>query len=369
MIDVPVVPPIDWYRDPELTELTSMTVSPDGRVFGHVAGWGTPHISFPGRRVTPPRSRDGYSHFMTGMMQVQDGDDVRPISVGRLIMSCPHAGMTLSSSAAQDFYADSGAVAATVCVFEDQHGIAIAGAIEPGLDELTLRRFRACGLSGDWRDVGGHLSLVGVISVGVSGFPIPRARVASGAPLALVAAGALAPPTVESFARRIDLTWLAGREQEQAPALSIDADELAEQVAAKLHLRQQTVTLADREAALVASLDDTATTVDTLWAEVDDTSTRITQMFAALDDTVEALNWVSDAGGLPEYIDRIRKHLQEKGMEESHAIATAVNAAKKMCAEGDTNLPSVQQVNAKSRAEACAAVADWEAKKARTRTS
>ena len=80
-------------------------------------------------------------------------------------------------------------------------------------------------------------------------------------------------------------------------------------------------------------------------------------------------NWVDRAGGLPSYIERIAKHLHyEEGMDIGHAIATAVNVVKKMCATGDLNLPGVQQVNAKSRAEACAAVAEWEAKKARARS-
>lgn len=81
------------------------------------------------------------------------------------------------------------------------------------------------------------------------------------------------------------------------------------------------------------------------------------------------MNWVEQTGGLPTYIKRIAKHLQRKGMTESHAIATAVNAAKKMCATGDVNFPGVQAVNAASRAEACAAVADWERKKAQAHAS
>lgn len=83
----------------------------------------------------------------------------------------------------------------------------------------------------------------------------------------------------------------------------------------------------------------------------------------------ETFNWVDDVGGLPSYIKRISKHLQRKGMSESHAIASAVNAAKKMCATGDLNWPGLQNVNPGSRAEACASVASWEAKKARARAS
>jgi hypothetical protein len=84
----------------------------------------------------------------------------------------------------------------------------------------------------------------------------------------------------------------------------------------------------------------------------------------AIDDN--EFNWVEKVGGLPKYIKRIAKHLQEKGMKQGHAIATAVNAVKKACATGDLNFPGIQHENAGSRAEACAAVAEWEEKKARS---
>lgn len=88
---------------------------------------------------------------------------------------------------------------------------------------------------------------------------------------------------------------------------------------------------------------------------------------ATLDDRIaSAFNWVEKVGGLPKFIKRIKNHLVKKGMATSRAIATAVNVVKKMCASGDTNWPGRQEVNAGSRAEACAAVAQWEAKKARS---
>ena len=79
-------------------------------------------------------------------------------------------------------------------------------------------------------------------------------------------------------------------------------------------------------------------------------------------------NWVDRAGGLPTYIERIAKHLHyEKGMEMGRAIATAVNVVKKMCATGDLNWPGLQQVRPSSRAQACKAVAEWEAMKKRSK--
>ena len=74
-------------------------------------------------------------------------------------------------------------------------------------------------------------------------------------------------------------------------------------------------------------------------------------------------NWIERQGGLPSYIERIAVHLHAKGMPISQAIATGVNAAKKMCATGDLNWPGLQHVNPGSRSEACAAVARWEAMK------
>lgn len=81
-------------------------------------------------------------------------------------------------------------------------------------------------------------------------------------------------------------------------------------------------------------------------------------------------NWVEQTGTghLPNYIRRIANHLMKKpGYTESRAIAVAVNAAKRMCASGDVNWPGKQSVNPVSRAEACKAVAEWEAKRAQAK--
>ena len=80
-------------------------------------------------------------------------------------------------------------------------------------------------------------------------------------------------------------------------------------------------------------------------------------------------NWVEQTGGLPKYIDRMRKAIKRKNPEwtDGRAIATAVNACRRMCATGDLNFPGLQQAGPPSRAAACAAVADWERKKAQAR--
>lgn len=78
------------------------------------------------------------------------------------------------------------------------------------------------------------------------------------------------------------------------------------------------------------------------------------------------VNWIEANGGLPNFIERIALHLVAKGMSDSHAIASAVSTVKKWCATGDvTQWAGIQVINAGSRAEACKAVAEWEALKAR----
>ena len=81
-------------------------------------------------------------------------------------------------------------------------------------------------------------------------------------------------------------------------------------------------------------------------------------------------NWVEEHGGLPNYIERIAVHLVRKGWTHQRAIATAINTAKKWCATGEVHQwPGVQMINLGSRGEACKAVAEWEALKARARAS
>lgn len=94
-------------------------------------------------------------------------------------------------------------------------------------------------------------------------------------------------------------------------------------------------------------------------------------MKVPLENSPTATNWVERHNALPKgsWIRRAAEHLHGKGMPTGRAIAVAVNAAKKMCASGDTNAPGLQQVSAQSRAEACAAVAAWNAARAKAKAT
>jgi hypothetical protein len=159
-------------------------VDDDGHVYGHIALWGTCHIGFKGC-TQPPNSPSNYAYFNTHEVTTDDG---RRVAVGRLTMNTLHAGQRLSANDTVYHYEHTGAVGAYVRAGEDQHGIWVSGVAHPKADIDALR---AAPVSGDWRRIGSGLELVGLLSVNVPGFPVPRpqALVASGEVMSLVAGG------------------------------------------------------------------------------------------------------------------------------------------------------------------------------------
>lgn len=183
---IPTIPPREWFDDPQLEKATPLTVTDDGRVFGHIAAWNVDHIGMTfGTR--PPRSRSKYAYFHTGVLRTEDGTDV---PVGQLTLAGGHASLELSATQAARHYDDTASAIADVHAGEDAYGIWVAGSLRPGASPEQIRALRASAPSGDWRPIKGQLELVAVCQVNVPGFPIARARVASGQVMALVAAGA-----------------------------------------------------------------------------------------------------------------------------------------------------------------------------------
>jgi len=183
---IPVTPPKSWFENPNLTGPTPLTVDDSGRVFGHIAAWHVDHIGL-SFGTKPPRSRSGYSYFHTGVIRTEEGMD---IPVGQLTLSGGHAPLEASARSAAKHYDDTASAFADVHAGEDAYGIWVSGALRPTVTSYQVREIRASAPSGDWRPIQGALELVAVCQVNVPGFPIARARVASGEVMALVAAGA-----------------------------------------------------------------------------------------------------------------------------------------------------------------------------------
>lgn len=184
---IPVVPPSTWFKNPELTKATPLTVTDDGQVFGHIAAWHVDHIGM-SYGTKPPRSRSKYSYFHTGVVRADNGKDY---PVGQLTLAGGHASLEASAAQAAKHYDDTGSAIADVTAGEDAHGIWVSGALRSNATPEQIRALRASAPSGDWRPIKGNLELVAVCQVNVPGFPIARARVASGQVYALVAAGAM----------------------------------------------------------------------------------------------------------------------------------------------------------------------------------
>lgn len=180
-------PPAEWFADPGLVEPSPVVVTDEGRIFGHLAAWGTCHIGIQGTCVTPPHSAMDYDQFLTGVRSTTDGD----IPVGQITLGTGHADVKLKAGPAMAHYDNTGVAVADVFAGEDAHGIWIAGALRPGLPEEKVLELRAAALSGDWRIVRGNLELVAALAVNVPGFPIPRPSLAAsaGTQISLVAAG------------------------------------------------------------------------------------------------------------------------------------------------------------------------------------
>ena len=183
---IPLEPPTEWFGNPKLTKATPLTITDEGKVFGHIAAWHVDHIGMAfGTR--PPRSRSKYSYFHTGVIRTSEGTDV---PVGQLTLAGGHAGLEASAQEAVKHYDDTASAFADVHAGEDAYGIWVSGSLRPGTSPEAIRAARASAPSGDWRPIKGALELVAVCQVNVPGFPIARARVASGQVMALVAAGA-----------------------------------------------------------------------------------------------------------------------------------------------------------------------------------
>jgi hypothetical protein len=181
----PVKPPGEWFTDPGFNQLTPLTIDNSGRVSGHIAAWHTNHIGMAGG-IRPPRSKSKYAFFRTGTIETAEGEFV---DVGQITLAGGHAPLEASVPQAVAHYDDTNSAVMDVTAGEDRHGIWVAGGLRPSVTDEQVRAVRASSVSGDWRPINGRLELVAVCAVNCPGFPIPRARVAAGAPIALIAAG------------------------------------------------------------------------------------------------------------------------------------------------------------------------------------
>lgn len=193
----PAIPPAAWFDDPHFGATDRddgrliedpdhpgyyycpLTISADGRVFGHAAAWHRDHIGYTGQRMRAPHSTSDYANFCTGTVVVDRDGTQDVLRCGVITMNTGHAptsGPNASMAAAKRHYDDTGAQFAHIDIGEDAHGIWYSGVLFADVSDDDLRAFRAGGVSGDWRPIGNSSELVALLAVNVPGFPCPRPR-------------------------------------------------------------------------------------------------------------------------------------------------------------------------------------------------
>ena len=204
----PLKPPHDWFFTEEPNGPCPLTVTPEGKVFGHLALWNQCHRSVAEYCEMAPRSKSGYAYFHTGTLTTNADEKV---NVGRITVGDGgHASVSpyVGTDGAVKHYDETGMVGAFVRARDGNHGIWLSGAVRSDCPAEKVRDMEANPPSGDWREENGRLELCAALSVPVAGFPVPRyeaALVASGADervVALYATGYTVPENVSRYAQR-----------------------------------------------------------------------------------------------------------------------------------------------------------------------
>ncbi|MRH86002.1 hypothetical protein GFY24_00730 [Nocardia sp. SYP-A9097] len=177
------------FEQPEPDELTAITITDDGRVYGHLAGKDSCHIGSADICVSPPTSASEYAYFHQGEIRTDTG----PLAVGKITLGTGHASLHASARVAAEHYDNTGSAVAVVRARDGAHGPWMSGRILPGVTDDRVEELRRSGVSGDWRGIrrgSTALELVAVLAVNVPGFPVPRTRaLAASGVRTLLAAG------------------------------------------------------------------------------------------------------------------------------------------------------------------------------------
>lgn len=270
---VPIEPPAEWFSDPKLTGPVKVMVSDEGRVYGYIAAWDTPHAGNPD--VTPPhappQSRD-YSKFHRHPVRCADGTKIKtgPLATnGHSALAEPSVWKVMAH------YDDPKFVVADVVCGEDAHGIWVSGALRYGVTPVQVMMADRYSFSGDWRGrellaacsastPGFHLdadeSVRSLVASGELGYEladgVTRVRIEDGEVVALVAAGVVPPaqrvmqtgvikveltPSPEEWGQRAFTAW-----QDAHKAHQTNLDELAAQQVAAEERTARLVSLRDR---------------------------------------------------------------------------------------------------------------------------
>lgn len=200
----PTAPSPSFFAKQSLPELQRfITITAEGHVYGHAAGFSECHIGYLDRCVTireiaDCRGEGNFEYATPGYVICSDGSRV---PTGPLPIKGGHATKGISANQAMSHYDDPSSSFADVVYYMDDHGVQFTGAIRPDATESQIRMARASGVSLDARQIGGKLRYLATCAVNTPGFPKAHARIAASGEqvevLELVAAGGRPLPATD----------------------------------------------------------------------------------------------------------------------------------------------------------------------------
>lgn len=196
----PVAPPDEWFEPFDLDGPTPLTITAEGRVFGHLATWDSCHRGGQyANKCTPPPHDPNAPYFHLGEIITASGNsvDVGVITVGGGHYTEDGVMTTL------EHHDDVTAAGAAVIVREDATGIGVFGSVVPGATPEMVASMRRSPISGAWRKEKGKFRLAGIHAVNNPGHPIPRTMVASVSNNAFVVMGRVEPKQPEIDLRSV----------------------------------------------------------------------------------------------------------------------------------------------------------------------
>jgi hypothetical protein len=220
--DMPPLYDATMFEPVRFGRVTPITVTADGRVFGHVATHDVCHVGMRDTCTTAPVDDGGFEAFhrydinigpLVGRLTYGGGQ--HPATCQCCRGHDDHACDRLSSAGAIAHH-DTMRTVAYVRAWEDQenNAIAVAGVLAATVEDEDIQALSRGRVSGDWRSDRGKLALVEVLTLARErpGFPLPTGRMASnGEVLSLTAAGTVIPPKVLQPAGTLDEDALATR--------------------------------------------------------------------------------------------------------------------------------------------------------------
>lgn len=153
-----------------------LTVTPQGRVYGHMATKGRCHAARQDVCLNLDALDPSYSfdEFLVG-------EAVPGVRTGPIVLNTPHSIRADGTIRDWDWLANTGQAVADAAVGVDRHGVWVAGQVRPGVTKQQLAALKGGALSGEWTPAPGRfgLRLSGILVVNGPAFAVARHPVAA----------------------------------------------------------------------------------------------------------------------------------------------------------------------------------------------